>query len=155
MAPDDTLGKGAGTGDGPLGPPGPPTCDQAGRFFALLVDMGYADALDRLHQSRAPAAPAVDGTRPASLAEVAGVAPAPEPAENAADEPVVRINLGDVFREVGHHGAYPRLAACMWDVTEAEGGRVPVEVLANAFPFFAVACASPLQELGDFVLGWA
>ena len=147
MAAPDPLGK------GDPGPPGPPSCDQAGRFFALLVDLGMADALDRLHQSTAP--PPVVGNRPASLAAVAGVGSGAVEATNAAAEPVVRFDLGEMFRQIGHHGAYARLAACVWDVTEAEGGRVPVEVLRDAFFPFAVACSGPLKELTDFVLDWA
>ena len=113
--------------------------------------MGYADALDALHERAAPAP--VPGNRPASLAEVAGLGAAE--ATSAAGEPVVRFDLGEVFRQVGHQGAYARLAACVWDVDEAEAGRIPVGVLSDAFPFFAVACCGPLRELSDFVLGWA
>lgn len=115
--------------------------------------MGYADALDRLHATD-DEAPAIDYTKPRTSVGEAAAAAVEEEA-NALDEPVVRLDLGAIFREVGHHNAYGRLASIIWGVPEEEAGGIPVEAVRDAFFPFAVACSSPLAALSDFVLDWA
>lgn len=130
----------------PAAPP-EPTLDQAGRFFLLLCDLGYADALDELHQAEAPKIP----MGKSSLAEAAGAVTTAE--TDAADgaDPVVRFDLGEIFLQIGRHGAYPRLGAIIWNTDEATAGGYEVSALRDAFVPFAVACAGPLRDLEDFV----
>lgn len=135
-------------------PPRPapePTCGQAGDFFRLLCDLGFADALDALHAGRRPAPP--PSGRPSSLAEAAG-AEAPAEATTGA-EPELSLALGDVFREIGYRGAYARLAAIMYDVSEEAGAEVPIARLRDDFFPFALASSAPWRELLEFVLDWA
>ena len=132
-------------GKGDLGPPDSPTSDQAGRFFALLIEMGFADSLDRLYQGPEQE---VVGDRPTSLAEAAGVQP-----DDDGDRELV-LDLGTAFRAIGHHGAYDRLAEIMWDLPEGEGGAVRVEQIADFFFGFAVDCSAPFNQLREFVLDW-
>lgn len=127
-----------------------PTLRQAGAFFALLCDMGFDRALDRLHAARQAPPPA--GDRPTSLAEAAGVAPR---VDAVGPEPVVQFDLGEVFRQVGYEGAYPRLAACIYGLDEDAAAEVSIPQLRDDFFPFAVVCAAPLRELQTFVLDWA
>ncbi|MEO0558044.1 MAG: hypothetical protein AAF170_07655 [Bacteroidota bacterium] len=112
--------------------------------------MGYADALDRLHQSTERE---VVGDRPTSLAEANGMAP--ETDENALDEPVVRFDLGEIFRQIGHHNAYGRLASIIWNIPEKQAGGIPIEAVRDALFPFAVVSWSVSNTLSDFVLDWA
>lgn len=152
MATTEPQWKGVATPPAPR-PVSEPTCERAGRLFALLCDLGYADALDRHRQATAPAVE-VDYTKPrTSVGDVA--AATPEADENAAGEPVVSFDLGEVFRQMGRHGALVELASIIFDVPTAEARTIPVaEVRDGWFPF-AAACAGPLHALNDFVLDWA
>ncbi|MEM1055187.1 MAG: hypothetical protein AAGI52_06655 [Bacteroidota bacterium] len=130
-----------------MAPPPAPTLDQAGLFFRLLCDLGYADALDELHQAEAPRIP----MGKSSLAEAAGVVTTAETDADGGADPVVRFDLGEIFRQIGRHGAFPRLGAIIWNTDEDKAGGIEVSALREAFLPFAVACVGPLRDLEDFV----
>lgn len=130
--------------------PPDPTLDQAGRFFELLCDLGYADTLDALYEAEQAAKPAIPMGR-SSLAEAAGAVEQAETDAVDGADPVVRFDLGEVFRQIGRRGAYPRLAAIIWDTDEETTGGTSLSALREAFLPFAVACAGPLSDLNDYV----
>ena len=110
--------------------------------------MGYADALDRVTQARQSAP--IPANRPASLAEISSVS-----LDTSGPEPTVTFDLGQVWREIGYHDAYIRLASIIFAVDETAAADVPLEDLREAWAPFAVACVGPSKDLEAFVLDWA
>lgn len=130
----------------PVLAPAPVTLERAGAFFALLCDLGCDTAFDQLSE-RVQAAKAIPVGRKATLAEATGETQAQKASVAAVEDESIHLNMGEVFRQIGRHDAYPRLASIIFQVDEQEAGALSVEAVRDAFIPFGVESASLFKEV--------